>query len=272
MELAGKTVVVTGGGSGIGRALAMRFCHEGARVVVADRDLGTAAQTALACNPHPAMAVACDVRNPDEINALVDETEAAFGLVDLFCANAGVSGGHGLATPDAGWDDAWQINVRAHVQAARRLLPGWLERGEGYFLSTASAAGLLTAIGSGPYTVSKHAAVGFAEWLAIAYGDRGIKVSCLCPMGVDTPLLHRELDLPAPERLGGQAILAASPLLKPDDVAEAVVEGLRAEYFLILPHRDVAEREQGKVADRDAWLARMREFQSHTLSTLEIPV
>jgi NAD(P)-dependent dehydrogenase (short-subunit alcohol dehydrogenase family) len=270
MELAGKTAIVTGGASGIGRALATRFVRDGARVVVADIDLDGAATTLAACDGS-AIAVGCDVRSADEIAALVDEAEAAFGTVDLFCANAGIGGGHGLETPDEGWEEAFQVNVRAHVHAARRLVPAWLARGEGYFLSTASAAGLLTAIGSGPYTVSKHAAVAFAEWLAITYADRGIKVSCLCPMGVDTPLLHRELELPGRERLGGQAIIAAAPLLTPDEVAQAVVEGLRAERFLILPHPDVAEREQGKVADRDAWLARMRAFQSQTLGALEIP-
>jgi NAD(P)-dependent dehydrogenase (short-subunit alcohol dehydrogenase family) len=269
MELQDRTAVITGAASGIGRALALRFAAEGARVVVADLDRDGAA--AVAQQAGSAIAVACDVRSGEQVAALVDEAEAAFGPVDLFCANAGIGGGHGLETPDEGWDDAYAVNVRSHVQAARRLLPGWLARGEGYFLSTASAAGLLTAIGSGPYAASKHAAVGFAEWLAITYGDRGVKVSCLCPMGVDTPLLTRELELPAPERLGGEAILAASAVLQPDQVAEAVVEGLRSERFLILPHPDVAAREADKVSDRDAWLARMRAFQAHTLRALELP-
>lgn len=283
MELAGKTTVVTGGASGIGRALAIRFAAEGARVVVADLDregaAAVAANAAAARNGSAslgevgsAIAFACDVRDGGQVDALIDEAEAVFGPVDLFCANAGIGGGHGLETPDDGWEDAFAVNVRAHVHAARRLIPGWIARGDGYFLSTASAAGVLTAIGSGPYTASKHAAVGFAEWLAITYGDRGVKVSCLCPMGVDTPLLARELDLPAPERLGGQAIMAASPILQPAQVAEAVVEGLRTERFLILPHPDVAAREREKVADRDAWLVRMRAFQQQMLQVLELPV
>jgi NAD(P)-dependent dehydrogenase (short-subunit alcohol dehydrogenase family) len=286
MELAGKTAVVTGGASGIGRAMAIRFAAEGARVVVADLDREGAAavaeqaaggaaigiggiaapidaEAARIGDPGSAIAVSCDVRDAAQIAALVDEAEAAFGPVDLFCANAGIGGGHDL---DGNWEDAWAVNVHAHVHAARRLMPGWVARGDGYFLSTASAAGLLTAIGSGPYTTSKHAAVGFAEGLAISYGDRGIKVSCVCPMGVDTPLLARELD-----GLGGQAIVAASPLLTPEQVADAVVEGLRDERFLILPHPDVAARERDKVADRDAWLARMRAFQQHMLEALEIP-
>jgi NAD(P)-dependent dehydrogenase (short-subunit alcohol dehydrogenase family) len=265
MELAGKTAVVTGGASGIGRAMAIRFAREGARVVVGDLDRDGAEAVAGDAGPD-AMGFACDVRDAAQVNALVDQAEAVFGPVDLFCANAGIGGGHGLETPDQDWDDAYAVNVRAHVQAARRLVPGWLARGAGYFLSTASAAGLLTAIGSGPYTASKHAAIGFAEWLAITYGDQGIKVSCLCPMGVDTPLLAKELD-----HLGGQAIVAAGPLLTPDEVAAAVVEGVRDESFLILPHPDVAERERDKVADRDAWLARMRAFQQQMLRSLEVP-
>lgn len=277
MELAGKTAIVTGGASGIGRAMAIRFAADGARVVVADLDReGAAAVAELAAaasgdgasarigDPGSAIAIACDVRDAAQIAALVDEAEAVFGPVDLFCANAGIGGGHDL--DDANWDDAWAVNVHAHVHAARRLVPGWLARGDGYFLSTASAAGLLTAIGSGPYTTSKHAAVGFAEWLAITYGDRGIKVSCVCPMGVDTPLLARELD-----GVGGQAILAASPLLTPEQVADAVVQGLRDERFLILPHPDVAARELDKVSDREAWLTRMRAFQQQMLDGLEIP-
>jgi NAD(P)-dependent dehydrogenase (short-subunit alcohol dehydrogenase family) len=290
MELAGKTAIVTGGASGIGRAMAIRFAAAGAHVAVADLDLdgaaavageaasasagrnGSTARHGASARRFPdlgsAIAFRCDVRDAGQIDALVDEAEAVFGPVDLFCANAGIGGGHGLEAD--GWDDAYAVNVRAHVQAARRLIPGWLARGEGYFLSTASAAGLLTAIGSGPYTATKHAAVGFAEWLAITYGDRGIKVSCVCPMGVDTPLLARELDLPAPERLGGQAIIAASQLLQPEQVADAVVDGLRAERFLILPHPEVQQRELEKVADREAWLARMRAFQRQILQALEV--
>jgi NAD(P)-dependent dehydrogenase (short-subunit alcohol dehydrogenase family) len=271
MELAGKTTIVTGGASGIGRALALRFAAEGARVVVSDLDREAAARVVVDEIGGAAIAFACDVRDGDQVAALVDEAEAVFGPVDLFCANAGIGGGHGLETSVDGWDDAYAVNVRAHVHAARRLMPGWLARGDGYFLSTASAAGLLTAIGSGPYAASKHAAVGFAEWLSISYGDRGVKVSCVCPMGVDTPLLARELELPAPERLGGEAIMAASAILQPEQVAEAVVEGLRAERFLILPHPDVAARELEKVADRDAWIARMRGFQQQMLRSLKIP-
>jgi NAD(P)-dependent dehydrogenase (short-subunit alcohol dehydrogenase family) len=259
--------VITGGASGIGRAMATRFAAEGARVVVADLDREGAAAVAAEAGPD-AMPFSCDVRDAAGTNSLVDEAEAVFGPVDLFCANAGIGGGHGL---DANWDDAWAVNVRAHVNAARRLVPGWLARGDGYFLSTASAAGLLTAIGSGPYTASKHAAVGFAEWLAITYGDRGVKVSCVCPMGVDTPLLAKELDLTGPERLGGEAIVAASPLLTPEQVADSVVDGVRDERFLILPHPDVAARELDKVSNRDAWLARMRAFQQQMLNALELP-
>jgi NAD(P)-dependent dehydrogenase (short-subunit alcohol dehydrogenase family) len=276
MDPAGKTAVVTGGASGIGRALAERLARAGARVVVSDIDAEGAARVAAGIErerPAPghgrAIALPCDVAVAAEVDALVDAAEAALGPVDLFCANAGVAGGYDLDTPDEGWDDALSVNVRAHVYAARRLVPGWTERGGGYFLSTASAAGLLTAIGSAPYTVSKHAAVAFAEWLAITYGDRGVRVSCLCPMGVDTPLLNDGLAKSGPERLGSQVIVSTSAVLQPEQVADAALEGLRAERFLILPHPEAYEYELGRVADRDAWLATMRRVQAHHLRELE---
>jgi NAD(P)-dependent dehydrogenase (short-subunit alcohol dehydrogenase family) len=266
MDPAGKTAVVTGAASGIGRALTERLAREGARVVVSDIDSNGAERVASELDT---LAIRCDVSVAAEVEALVDATEAAFGPVDLFCANAGVAGGYDLDTPDDGWDVALAVNVRAHVYAARRLVPGWTERGGGYFLSTASAAGLLTAIGSAPYTVSKHAAVAFAEWLAITYGDRGVKVSCLCPMGVDTPLLNDGLAQHGPARLGSQVIVSTSTVLQPEQVAEAAIEGLRAERFLILPHPEASEYELGRVADRDAWLKTMRRVQAHHLRELE---
>src|SRR3954451_11536626 len=177
MELSGKVVAVTGGASGIGRALARRFAAEGARgVAVADLDEAGAGAVAAEIG-EAALAIGCDVAEDEQVGQLIDRTEEAFGPIDLFCANAGVGQGTGLDTPDEVWDLALGVNVRARVFAARRLVPGWLERGEGYFLSTASAAGLLTQIGSAPYAVTKHAAVAFAEWLAVTYGDRGIRVS-----------------------------------------------------------------------------------------------
>jgi NAD(P)-dependent dehydrogenase (short-subunit alcohol dehydrogenase family) len=266
VDPAGKTAVVTGAASGIGRALAERLVRAGARVVLSDIDSDRLEEVTTRMN---AVAVRCDVGVAAEVDRLVDAAEAAFGAVDLFCANAGVAGGYDLEPDGGGWDLAFDVNVRAHVYAARRLVPGWIERGNGYFLSTASAAGLLTAIGSAPYTVSKHAAVGFAEWLSITYGDRGVKVSCLCPMGVDTPLLSDGLAQPGTARLGSRVIVSTSEVLQPEQVAEAAIEGLRSERFLILPHPEAHDYELGKVADRDAWLAAMRRLQAHHLHELE---
>jgi NAD(P)-dependent dehydrogenase (short-subunit alcohol dehydrogenase family) len=272
MELQGKTAVVTGAASGIGRALARRFAAEGARVVVSDVDLDGALRVAGDIEGEragSAIPVGCDVSVGGEVGTLIDRAEAAFGPVDLFCANAGVGGGFDLDTPDEDWELAWGVNVQAHVHAARRLVPQWVERGEGYFLSTASAAGLLTAIGSAPYAVTKHAAVAFAEWLAITYGDRGVRVSCLCPMAVDTPLLNEGLELSGPERLATKVIVSTATVIQPDEVADAAVEGLRDERFLILPHAEVADYLRGKATDPDAWVASMRRLQAYHLRELE---
>jgi NAD(P)-dependent dehydrogenase (short-subunit alcohol dehydrogenase family) len=265
MELGGKVVIVTGGASGIGRALALRFADEGARgVVVADLDRAGAEAVAAeieARHPGAAVAAAGDVAVERDVGETVSAAEDAFGPVDLFCANAGVAVGTDLDTSDDEWDLAFEVNVRAHVLAARRLVPGWLERGEGYFLSTASAAGLLTQIGSVPYAVTKHAAVAFAEWLSVTYGDRGLRVSCLCPMGVDTPLLMDGLAGGPDEALGARVVAASGTLLQPEDVAGFVVEALREERFLVLPHPEVLTFFQRKASDYDRWLAGMRRLQ-----------
>jgi NAD(P)-dependent dehydrogenase (short-subunit alcohol dehydrogenase family) len=253
MNLSDRVVVVTGGASGIGRALAQRFADDGARgVVVADLDGGGAQAVAQEIG---GLGVACDVAEESQVAGLVARARDAFGPIDLFCANAGVAIGADEASPDAEWDLALAVNVRAHVYAARHLLPGWLERGEGYFLATASAAGLLTQIGSAPYAVSKHAAVAFAEWLSITYGDRGIRVSCLCPMGVRTPMT-------ASDGLATDVVAAAGAMLEPDEVAGAVVDGLRDERFLILPHPEVMTFLRRKVDDHERWLAGMRRLQA----------
>ncbi|MGX6449010.1 SDR family oxidoreductase, partial [Patulibacter sp. S7RM1-6] len=253
MEPAGAVVVVTGGASGIGRALAARFVAEGARgVVVADLD-GTGAEGVASALGPAARGIACDVTRPDDVAAAVALAEDAFGPVDVFCANAGVAVGTDEGDDDAVWDLALGVNVRAHVLAARLLVPGWLERGRGCFLATASAAGLLTQIGSAPYAVSKHAAVAFAEWLSVTYGDRGIQVGCLCPMGVDTPLLSGGFTpggSPAAD-----AVRASGAVLSADEVAAVALEGLRAGRFLLLPHPEVATFERHRAADRDRWLA-----------------
>ena len=260
MELAEKVVVVTGGASGIGRALAHRFAEEGAAgVVVADLDADRAGDVAAEVDGR-ALGVGCDVSGEADVHRLVELAEQAFGPVDLFCANAGIGGGSGM---DGGWEAALGVNVMAHVHAARRLVPGWLERGEGYFLSTASAAGLLTQVGSAQYAVSKHAAVAFAEWLSVTYGDRGVRVSCLCPMGVNTPLLDAGEDQgDGPGRTAAAVVRAAGAVLEPEQVADVVVEGLAAERFLILPHPEVLKFFQNKGADYDRWIGGMRRLQA----------
>jgi NAD(P)-dependent dehydrogenase (short-subunit alcohol dehydrogenase family) len=244
-------VVVTGGASGIGRALCRRFAREAARaVIVVDRE---AAAHEVARDVGGAAFIA-DVAVESDIVHVVDETLAAHGRIDLFCSNAGIGvRGMNLETSESDWQRIWQVNVMAHVYAARAVVPAMLAAGCGYLLQTASAAGLLTQIGSAPYSVSKHAAVGFAEWLAVTYGDRGVKVSCLCPQGVRTPMLNAAPDT-VREMLGDSA-------LDPDVVADAVIAGLAAERFLILPHPEVAEYFRRKADDYDRWIRGMRRLQ-----------
>jgi NAD(P)-dependent dehydrogenase (short-subunit alcohol dehydrogenase family) len=257
MELNGKVAVVTGGAHGIGRALARRFAAEGARgVVIADLDGEGAALTAGELGER-GLDVACDVADEAAVLDLLDRTEAAFGPIDLFCANAGVAIGGDVESPDAEWDLAFDVNLRAHVLAARHLVPRWLARDGGYWLSTASAAGLLTQIGSAPYAVTKHAAVAFAEWLSVTYGHRGIGVSCLCPMGVNTELLHAGDGGPATA-----AVTGSGSVLEPEDVAGTVVDALREERFLVLPHPEVLTFFQRKAGDYERWLAGMRRLQA----------
>lgn len=265
VEIEGRTVVVTGGASGIGRALARRFHADRARgIVVADRDGDGAVAVAAeldTARPGSALAVACDVGVDAEVAALVRSAEEAFGAIDLFCANAGIGGmGTGPETPDEDWDRIWHVNVMAHVFAARHLLPGWLARGEGYFLATASAAGLLSQIGSAPYAVTKHGAVAFAEWLSITYGDRGVRVSCLCPQGVNTNMLSG-----GGESAAGDVVRLAGVVMEPEEVANVVVETIRAERFLALPHPEVLTYLQRKTADYDRWLAGMRRLQARVI-------
>lgn len=259
MELAGKVVVVTGGASGIGRALCHRFAQEDAAgVVVADLNGADAAAVAQEVGDR-AMAVSTDVAREADVVHLVAEAEGRFGPIDLFCSNAGVGGGGGIETPDEEWDRTFRINTMAHVYAARAVLPSMLARGEGYLLNTASAAGLLTNLGNAQYTVTKHGAVALAEWLAITYGDQGIKVSVLCPQGVRTPMLLGGLDADDP---AAAMVLKSGGLIEPEDVAEAVVNGLRAESFLILPHPEVGEYYRRKADDPDRWIRGMRRIQA----------
>jgi NAD(P)-dependent dehydrogenase (short-subunit alcohol dehydrogenase family) len=255
MRLADKVVVVTGGAAGIGRGLAARFVAEKARaVVIADRD-GAAAQSAA--SSMGALAVTCDVSREAEIRALVDRVTRECGPIDLFCSNAGIAIAGGADAPDEAWQRIWDVNVMSNVWAARALLPDMLARGGGYFLSTASAAGLLSMIGSAPYAVTKHAAVAFAEWLSITYGKRGLRVSCLCPQFVATDLLRGALS-----EAGGGSLAISGEVLSPEQVAEAVVAGIEAERFLILPHPEVGTFFQRKATDYERWLAGMRKLQA----------
>jgi NAD(P)-dependent dehydrogenase (short-subunit alcohol dehydrogenase family) len=253
VEIKDKIIVVTGGANGIGRALCRRFARGGARgVVVADTDAAGAARVAEEIG---GLSVETDVSREADIIRLVDEVTTKFGHIDLFCSNAGIGGMPGGAeVPDEAWRHIWGINVMAHIYAARAVLPGMLARGDGYLLQTASAAGLLTQVGSAPYSVTKHAAVAFAEWLSITYGDAGIKVSCLCPQGVRTRMLLGE------DGKGENFLVEGA--LEPDEVAEIVVEGLADERFLILPHQEVAEYFRRKATDYDRWLRGMRRLNA----------
>ncbi|MEV1147730.1 SDR family oxidoreductase [Micromonospora sp. NPDC049799] len=257
MNLTDRIVVVTGGAGGIGAALVRRFVAEGAAaVVVADLAADAARAVAEAVGPV-AHGVGLDVTDEEQVRALVADTERRYGRIDLFCANAGVATGGGIEVDDAGWDRAWRVNVLAHVYAARAVLPAMLARGGGHLLMTCSAAGVLTAVGDAPYTATKHAAVGFAEWLAITYRDRGVKVSALCPQGVDTPMLADGL---AAGHLGAKVIAASGAVLTPEQVADAVIAGLAEERFLILPHPEVADYARRRAEDPDGWQAGLRKL------------
>ncbi|WP_249012001.1 SDR family oxidoreductase [Conexibacter sp. DBS9H8] len=264
MNLDGRVVIITGGASGIGRALVRRCGAEpvGA-VVVADLD-AEGANTVADELDVPSLGVGVDVSDPAQLDALISEVEARFGVIDIFCANAGIACGTGLESEDAEFRRVLEVNLMAHVHAARRLLPAWLARGEGYFVSTASAAGVLSQIGDVAYTVSKHAAVAFAEWLAITYGDRGVRVSCLCPMGVDTPLggFAEAGSTEGAWGLAARTVMAAGAILDPAHVAEDVIAAIGAERFLILPHPEVADFIRAKAENPDRWLAGMRRLQA----------
>jgi NAD(P)-dependent dehydrogenase (short-subunit alcohol dehydrogenase family) len=256
MELTGRLAVVTGGGNGIGAALVRRFHAEGARqLVVVDVDGEAAAAVAEEVG---GVAVAEDLGTEAGNRAMV-EAALAHGPIDLLCLNAGVASAGGVDAPDEQWQRSWDVNVMAHVWAVRAALPSMLERGEGYVLTTASAAGLLSNIGTAPYSVTKHAAVALAEWLSITHGDAGLKVSCLCPQGVRTAMLFPD---GADEDDPALAAVRLQQVLEPQDVAAAVVDGLRDERFLILPHPEVQGYVEARANDRDGWLAAMRRLQS----------
>lgn len=254
MQIRDKVVVVTGGGNGIGRALCRRFAAEGARaVVVADRKSADAEAVAKEIS---GIALPTDVAEEAAVKQLVQRVIQQHGAIDLFCSNAGLGVAGGSEASDSDWQRSWEVNVMAHVYAARAVLPAMLARGEGYLLQTVSAAGLLTQIGSAPYSVTKHAALGFAEWIAITHGDQGIKVSALCPMGVRTNMLFEA------QFAGGAFLLETA--VEPERVADDVIKGLAEERFLILPHHEVAEFFRRKANDYDRWIKGMRKLQAST--------
>jgi NAD(P)-dependent dehydrogenase (short-subunit alcohol dehydrogenase family) len=253
MDVRNAVVVVTGGGSGIGAALARRFAADGAQAVVVV-DLAADAARDVA-EEIDGVAESVDVSDSTAVGELVTRTLDRFGRIDLFCSNAGITTGVELDDPDDLWHRAFEINTMSHVYAARAVLPGMLERGSGHLLNTASAAGLLTSPGDAPYAVSKHAAVAFAEWLAITYGDRGIGVSVLCPLGVATPLL---MDPLAAGNAGAAAVAASGTIISAEQVADAAAAGLAAGRFLILPHPEVGTFWAQKASDPERWLAGVR--------------
>lgn len=232
-------------------------------MVAGDIDAASASETAAMIGGVPAVA---DASSADGIATLLDIARRTYGPVDIYVANAGITGDAGLGDDEAGWDRIIDINLRGHVRAAKAVVPEWLERGGGHFVAVASAAGLLTQLGAAPYSVTKHAAVGFAEWLSITYGDRGIGVSCVCPMGVDTPLLRGMSESADSEiRVAGAAVTSAGAVIDPDTVAALVVRAIAERTFLVLPHPEVLAMYRQKAADYERWIAGMRRYQS-TLS------
>ena len=250
MELQNKIIVITGAGSGIGRALAVRFHAEGAKKIVAvDINLSNAQDTAKMVD---GVAMMADVAKEDDISRVIEETEANVGAIDLFCSNAGVAIGESIDSLNGEWQASWDINVMSHVYAARHLVPRMVARGGGYFLNTSSAAGLLNQIGGAAYGVTKHAAVGFGEWLAIHHKHQGIKVSMLCPQAVRTPMTA----------VDSEAIAAAASngMIEPEELAKCVVEEMRKESFLILPHAIVLEYMRNKTTNYDRWIGGMNKL------------
>ena len=252
MQVKDKIVVVTGGASGIGRSLARRFTAEGARrVVIADLNEDGVEEVAEEIG---AIAVTANVAVEDDIKNLVRVAEDRAGPIDLFCSNAGIAVPGDLKNSNEEWQRVWDVNLMSHVHAARAVVPGMIERGGGYLLNTASAAGLLSQIGSSTYSVTKHAAVGFAEWLSITYGKRGIKVSLLCPQAVRTAMTAG---------LENGGVAGVDGMMEPEELADAVIETLAAERFLCLPHPQVLEYMRRKTGDYDRWLNGMRRLHEH---------
>jgi NAD(P)-dependent dehydrogenase (short-subunit alcohol dehydrogenase family) len=249
-SVAGAGVVVTGAGSGIGAALARRFVTEGANVVLNDISAAavrSGAESCAAASGGRAVAIPGDAASEEGVTALIGAARAELGEIDLYCANAGIARRGGPEASEEDWADSWNVNVMAHVRAARLLLPRWLERGSGHLICTVSAAGLLTTPGSAPYSVTKHGALAFAEWLSLTHRHRGLTVQAICPMGVRTAMFDGS-DPKMEKLLGPDAIM-------PADVADAVLAAIGDGRFLILPHPDVARMYAGRAADPDRWLA-----------------
>jgi NAD(P)-dependent dehydrogenase (short-subunit alcohol dehydrogenase family) len=256
MDVVDRVIVVTGGARGIGRALATRFARERAEeVVVADIDLDGASEVAEEIGGS---AYQCDVSRESDVENLINQVQSERGRIDIFCSNAGIAVGGGPETPTDQWQRIWDVNLMSHVFVARHVLPAMLQRGEGYILGTVSAAGLLNHVFAAPYGVTKAAALSLFEWLSIAHGAQGIRISCLCPQGVKTDML-------AAERREGLEFLTANAL-EPEAVAEIVQQGLRDERFLILPHPEVGEYFHRKADDYDRWLKGMRRLRANIIS------
>jgi NAD(P)-dependent dehydrogenase (short-subunit alcohol dehydrogenase family) len=249
-QVSGAGVVVTGGGGGIGAALARRFAADGARVVVNDINAESAHRVAAECG---AVAVPGDAASEAGVAALIDTARRELGEIDLYCANAGIVRLGGPEAGEPGWDESWQVNVMAHVRAARLLTPAWLDRGSGHLICTVSAAGLLSMVGTAPYSVTKHAALAFAEWMALTYAHRGITVQAICPLGVRTGMLDGS-DPRAELVLGDSAI-------EPEAVADAVIAAMAEGRFLVLPHPEAGQMYAGRAADPDRWLRGMNKIQ-----------
>lgn len=263
MKFPGAVAVVTGAAGGIGSALGERFHDAGATVVLSDLDqdaLTTLVARLNAKRPRSAFAVVADVSREEENARLVQHAREMAGPIDLFFANAGVAKGTDLTASEDDWNASFDVNVHSHRWAAKYLMPDWLAAGKGYFASTASAAGVLAQIGSAPYSVTKHAAVAFAEWLSITYGSRGLTVSCLCPQGVNTAML-RGGDRPNHEPTESNVVRAVGAVLEPREVADIVHDALVEERFFIFPHPEVAEYMKVKANEHARWLGGMRKLQ-----------
>lgn len=264
MEVENRVVVITGAASGIGRAMAESFAAAGARVVLGDIDAVALKRVAAQIRSHGQTAVwgREDASSTTGIAALITLAEKTFGPVDIYVANAGVGGPPGLGADEKDWEHALEINLRAHVRAARQLVPVWKARGSGYFVSTASAAGLLTQVGAAAYSVTKHAAIGFAEWLAVTYGDAGIGVTCVCPMYVKTPFLDIALSSDDPAwRPTANAITVARDIVMPEAVAASTIEAVRQKRFLVLTHQEALDQFRYKANDYDEWITSMQGYR-----------